>query len=89
MLIGRSLFEDKYESRNIIILRACSAAALIFVLLVLGLFGICVQPLHEAGLLPVREYRTDNELTDNPGIEAPQRSIIVVSYIDNLPGGII
>jgi hypothetical protein len=60
-----------------------------FCLLVLGLFGICVQPLHEAGLLPVREYRTDNELTDNPGIEAPQRSIIVVSYIDNLPGGII
>jgi len=62
LLLGGVSLNDKYESANIVFLRGarlppsfCS-----YRFLVSWYFS---ATLHEAGLVPVREYRTDNELT--------------------------
>lgn len=55
--------------------------------MLLGTFSflaIVVLPIHEGGLLPVKEYRTDNELTDNPGMETPKLHIIAVINLANI-----
>ncbi|KDR65786.1 hypothetical protein GALMADRAFT_131289, partial [Galerina marginata CBS 339.88] len=86
IILGRFLFESRdalYNSRHIQILRSVSAAVLILVLLVFVVFAIIILPVHERGLVPIKEYRTDNMLTDNPGMQTPVLSVFAIMNLAN------
>ncbi|KDR74982.1 hypothetical protein GALMADRAFT_140546 [Galerina marginata CBS 339.88] len=81
IILGGFLFESRdalYISRRIQIFRGVSGAALLLLLLVVTFFAMIILPVHERGLVPVKEYRTDDLLTDNPGMEPPILNIMAV-----------
>jgi len=60
--------------------RAVSAFVLVLILVAFSFFAILVLPVHEAGLIPLKGYRTDSDLVDNPGMEIPVLRIIAVGH---------
>jgi len=86
LLLGRFLFTDRdssYFSKPTLTFRALSAAALVVMIGVFGFLDIVILPIHESGLVPVKEYRTDNTLVDNPGMEPLKLSITAYLNLAN------
>jgi len=84
IFLGRFLsgHRDPYSPRLIQIVRSVAAAIFILIILLFYLFAIIILPIHENGLFPVKEYRTNNDLVDNPGMQMPALNILAVSNSD-------
>lgn len=81
IFLGRFLsgHRDLYSPHLIQVVRSVAAAAFIIIILLFYMFAIIILPIHENGLVPVKAYRTGNQLVDNPGMQKPVLSIIAVS----------
>jgi hypothetical protein len=87
LILGQFLFQSphpSYTSRLFQFVQGISAGTLISILLAYTIFAIVILPAHERGLVPLKEYRTDDLLTDNPSMESPVLTITAVSALSTL-----